>query len=76
MSRIGASIGDLRKTVRQALEQLGAARMVGDREEVVLAEGFVRDAKLALASALVAQAKESRGVPKADESTRKPAKLP
>lgn len=73
MSRVGASVGDLRKLVREALEQLGAARMVGDREEVALAEGFVKDAKLSLASALVAQAKEKRGVSKADVPKGKPS---
>lgn len=60
----------LRSRLRKCLEQLGAARMVGDAEGVGQAEEFVKAAKLELASALVKEMMD--GVSKANESAGKP----
>lgn len=64
----------VRAEIRKARELVAAARMIGDSEAVRDALEELSVYQRALAAALVDQAKErKRGVPKADESKRKPA---
>lgn len=64
----------LRKAVREGLEQVAAARMIGDADAVRDAEAFLKTAKRALAFAVVKAMKD--GVSKADVEAAEPPVVP
>lgn len=75
---IGMEIMVLRSDVRRAQELVAAARLIGDADALAEAAKNLKDFRMALALALVTQARlgGGRAVPKADEPKGKPAKLP
>lgn len=68
------SLGPIRKQVREAREVLAAAKMVGDKASVVVAQAALEARTRELAVAVLRE--NGLGVPKADESARESEVLP